>query len=387
VIRRHALRALLAGATAAIGAALIGSDRPGRASANGPTTFTSGTSAVPVTAENTAGYNAILAEGSGGGFYGTVYATNSSISGVAVYAGADGSGAYAVQGVSMFGYGVVGYGGTASLYGYTNSSDGIGVLGTNISSMPAIQAVNYGSGFGLTASGAKGGVLGSATGNAAGVYGTNTSGPGVYGMGPASSAGVVGACVGGGPGVFAYNSAGGAGIVGQSASGQAGIFLGPVTVTGVLTVMGAKSAAVRDSAGTLRRLYSLESPESWFEDFGSGQLSAGNASVHLDPGFAGVVKSDDYHVFLTPRGESKGWLYVSKQSPNGFTVQEAGGGTSGIGFSYRVVARRRDIAGARLEHVAEPPDPAQMQSLLPAAVDPPPQPKQPGTPPARPPAS
>jgi hypothetical protein len=101
-------------------------------------------------------------------------------------------------------------------------------------------------------------------------------------------------------------------------------------------------------------MYSMESPESWFEDFGSGQLSGGSATVQLEPGFAGVVHGDNYHVFLTPRGESKGWLYVGKQSPGSFTVQEAGGGTSSIGFSYRVVAKRKDIAGARLEPVDEP---------------------------------
>jgi hypothetical protein len=119
----------------------------------------------------------------------------------------------------------------------------------------------------------------------------------------------------------------------------------------------------------------MESPESWFEEFGSGQLSGGSATVTLEPGFAGVVKGDSYHIFLTPRGESKGWLYVGKQSPGSFTVQEAGGGTSAIGFSYRVVAKRKDIAGVRLEPVDEPalPDvpsgpmrPQELPSLPPA---------------------
>jgi hypothetical protein len=66
------------------------------------------------------------------------------------------------------------------------------------------------------------------------------------------------------------------------------------------------------------------------------------------------VHGDGYRVFLMSRGASKAWLYISKQSPIGFTVQEAGGGTSRIGFDYRVVAKRKDIAGARLEPVDEP---------------------------------
>jgi hypothetical protein len=94
-------------------------------------------------------------------------------------------------------------------------------------------------------------------------------------------------------------------------------------------------------------MYSMESPESWFEDFGSGQLSGGSATVTLDPGFAGVVHGDGYRVFLTPQGDSYG-LYVSNKTGSGFTVREQQSGKSNVAFDYRVVARRKDIAGARL---------------------------------------
>ena len=43
-------------------------------------------------------------------------------------------------------------------------------------------------------------------------------------------------------------------------------------------------------------------PENWFEDFGSGQLSGGAATITLDSAFAETVSTTaDYHVFLTPR--------------------------------------------------------------------------------------
>ena len=71
----------------------------------------------------------------------------------------------------------------------------------------------------------------------------------------------------------------------------------------------------------------------------------------LDPAFAAVVHGDDYHVFLTPRGDSRG-LYVSKQSATGFEVREQQGGTGSLPFSYRVVAKRKGGAGRRLERVA-----------------------------------
>jgi hypothetical protein len=99
-------------------------------------------------------------------------------------------------------------------------------------------------------------------------------------------------------------------------------------------------------------VYSVESPESWFEDFGSGKLSGGSATVSLESGFAGIV-SGDYRVFLTPKGDCKG-LYVTNLNNGGFAVKELQGGTSGISFDYRVVARRKDIAGARLEQVDAP---------------------------------
>jgi hypothetical protein len=82
------------------------------------------------------------------------------------------------------------------------------------------------------------------------------------------------------------------------------------------------------------------------------------------------VHGDNYHVFLTPKGDSKGWLYVSKQNPNGFTVQEAAGGTSNIGFSYRIVAKRKDIPGTRLEHVDVPALPQVPSKPVPPAIAP-----------------
>jgi hypothetical protein len=63
-----------------------------------------------------------------------------------------------------------------------------------------------------------------------------------------------------------------------------------VFVRGDFTVAGgAKSAAVPHPDGTHRWLYCLESPESWFEDFGRAQLTCGRAEVKIDPDFAALV--------------------------------------------------------------------------------------------------
>ena len=133
-----------------------------------------------------------------------------------------------------------------------------------------------------------------------------------------------------------------------TAKGFAGIFLGPVVTWGPLVnFAGPKSAAVPHPDGSHRLLYCMESPESWFEDFGEAKLVKGKAAVKIDKDFAGVAKTDDYHVFLSPYGESNG-LYVSRRNRNGFEVREQSGGRNTLTFSYRVVARRKDVPSERL---------------------------------------
>jgi hypothetical protein len=132
-----------------------------------------------------------------------------------------------------------------------------------------------------------------------------------------------------------------------SAKGFAGIFLGPVVTWGpFVNYGGPKSAAVPHPDGSHRLLYCMESPESWFEDFGEAKLVKGKAAVKIDKDFAGVTKTDNYHVFLSPYGESNG-LYVSRRNRNGFEVREQSGGRSSLTFSYRVVARRKDVPTER----------------------------------------
>jgi hypothetical protein len=128
----------------------------------------------------------------------------------------------------------------------------------------------------------------------------------------------------------------------------------------------------------------MESPESWFEDFGSSQLTGGQATVSLESGFADIVHTDTYHVFLTPKGDCKG-LYVSIQSGGSFSVHELQGGTSNIAFDYRVVAKRADIEGDRLEHI-DPPHPIDgpKEPVLDYAPKPPELPAKPTPPKSRP---
>jgi hypothetical protein len=135
----------------------------------------------------------------------------------------------------------------------------------------------------------------------------------------------------------------------------AGFFQGPVKVIGSLTVYGAKSAAVPHPDGSHRLLYAVESPESWFEDFGEGRLVRGVTQVRLEPNFAALVNLNSLRVFLTPYGDCNG-LYVADRKQRSFEVRELKGGKSNIRFCYRIVGKRKDIKAKRLDRAPPPPE-------------------------------
>ena len=103
---------------------------------------------------------------------------------------------------------------------------------------------------------------------------------------------------------------------------------------------GTKSASVPTTRGN-QLLYCMESPEVWFEDFGTATLVNGQIHVELDDLFRQTTVIDDahpMHVFVQAQGECND-LYVVPGT-SGFTVKEKNGGQSNVRFSYRVVAKR-----------------------------------------------
>jgi hypothetical protein len=136
------------------------------------------------------------------------------------------------------------------------------------------------------------------------------------------------------------------------AQGYAGYFSGDVKITDSLIVLGGKSAAVKVDNGEYRLLYSQESPESWFEDFGEGKLLNGKAIIQIDPLFAQTVNTNvKYHVFLTPLDEPL-TLAVANKTQTSFEVIGPSG--SYIYFSYRIVAKRKGFENTRLAKMKGP---------------------------------
>ena len=226
-------------------------------------------------------------------------------------------------------------------------------LGNTFVGVQGLSHTTYGVyGQSDSAAGVRGEIPPTSSANAIAIFGVNNSsfaggGPGGGGFGlygvSAKGHGLVGAAA----------TAGAAAVVGATsgvAGAYAAAFYGPVLVGGNFTVIGgAKSAAVPHPDGTLRRLYCLESPESWFEDFGRANLECGAADVGLDPSFAALVDTSDYHVFLTAHGADL-LLHVADRTERGFTVLadaefarmkgRRAGDLSGS-FSWRIVARRK----------------------------------------------
>jgi hypothetical protein len=121
-----------------------------------------------------------------------------------------------------------------------------------------------------------------------------------------------------------------------------------VNENGDMTAIGTKTALVTTQDYGQRKLYAMESPQNWFEDFGSAQLVNGQATVPIEPIFAQTVNlSETYHVFLTPLGDCA--LYVSGKTPTLFSVKAMGGQTCSIAFDYRIVAKRLGYEGLRLD--------------------------------------
>lgn len=286
----------------------------------------------------------------------------------------------AIQGMSFNSFGVIGiasqkpgvFGQNGLLGGFVRATDpavlgvafgptGDGVGG--VASGPLQVGVNGSGDFGVvgqTSAMKCAGVVGLASADSPGVWGQTSSGtwPGVEGFNGGSGNGVRGVSMGTAPvgslsntGVVGFSDTG-CGVIGI-ANHPWGLGIGGLFFGGLVVASGAKSAAVKHRDGSHRLFYSLESPESWFEDYGRARLLRGRAEVKLEPTFAGFVRLDDYHVFLSPEGESKG-LYVSRRSRTGFSVREADGGRSTTSFSYRIVARRKDLEIKRFKPVRLP---------------------------------
>jgi hypothetical protein len=295
----------------------------------------------------------------------------------------------------------IGIGVVGGVYGSASAATGFGVFGSGYYGVFGSDNTSGGNGNGVYGVSPGGyGVYGSST-DGSGVYGVSASLNGVSGLATSGSGtGVVGVGEDGGTGIFAGSDIGYAlyaatttGLAvfastnennamsaeNDDATGSFAALLAtnltsqthnpvfqtssPNTYTGTrhctidtsanLTCTGVISGVVQQVDGKQTAIYAMQSAENWLEDAGSGQLSNGSVRIQLDAAFAQTVNAGvEYHVFLTPNGDSKG-LYVSHKTATSFEVHEQGGGVSSIAFDYRIMVKRVGYENVRLEDLTE----------------------------------
>jgi hypothetical protein len=254
-----------------------------------------------------------------------------------------------VYGYSTHGSGVYGVNDAASAWtsaGVTGeSTDGYGVRGRSISNYGVIgSSVDNHGVYGYTSNTAASGVVGLQTGYSTGDW--IKWNPGGYFGGLNGVVGVTKA--NGGYGVAGLDSSTGGGWAGYftSATGSGVYISAPTGNTGLTVASGTKNAVVATDEGS-KLLYSEESTEVWFTDYGFGQLEDGVAVITIDEVFAQTVNLDEpYHVFVQVYGDAE--VYVSNRTATSFEVHLRDG-DSAVEFSYRIVAKRLGYEGDRLE--------------------------------------
>ena len=162
---------------------------------------------------------------------------------------------------------------------------------------------------------------------------------------------------GGTIGVIGLSKSGGTGVMGltDDADGWSAMFTGvgngvristPATKVGLEVIGGSKNAVVGTADGA-RLLYTEESTEVWFTDYGFGELEDGAVTIPIASVFAQTVNLDEpYHVFVQVYGDAE--VYVTGRTATQFEVRLRDGDPN-VEFSYRIVGKRLGYEDARLE--------------------------------------
>lgn len=221
---------------------------------------------------------------------------------------------------------VNGYGTTRGVYGQTITAGGTAVLGlTNNNNADALNGQNlHPLGTGVVGLGNNqpffsvllDGSGGAFTGNATGIYGKYMTG-------------------GTGQGLLVQDNYSNQWMVGAfDFFGDLYKVIGP----------GSVSTIVKDLDDKQIVMFSSESPESFFTDYGKGKLVNGKAKVIIDPVFSKNIKVNEKQqmkVFIQLEGDCNG-VYVTNKSAESFEVIELQNGNSNVSFTYSITANRAD---------------------------------------------
>jgi hypothetical protein len=242
--------------------------------------------------------------------------------------------------------------GAFGIWGQNTNASGAGIVGAG-----GGAGSNYSSGAGGCFTGPGTGVIGFAS--------TVASGNGVIGLGNGiTSQTTLGSGSGGTfngvtTGLVAYNSS--LGTSQAIYSSNAGVVVRVAYYNGTtqykINGTGTVSTIAKDINDVPVTLHCPETPEIYFQDFGTGKLTNGKAHIDLDPSFAKNITVNAQHplrVYIQVEGNCKG-VYVTGKSQNGFDVTELDNGTSNIDFQWFVTGNRADevLDNGRISHNAD----------------------------------
>lgn len=193
------------------------------------------------------------------------------------------------------------FNGTDAIQAFAHGTNGIGIIGVgaNISSTSTVN-----------------GTGGSFTGNSFGVYGYSQ---------------LNNNCAGG---YFSINRTNNWVYVGARIS----------NTTYKIYGYGSVSTIAKNTDNSEVVMFAPESPEIFFQDFGSGKLIDGKAHIKIDPIFSNnihVSKDHPLRVFIQLEGDCNG-VYVTNKTDKGFDVIELQSGKSNTEFSWTITANRVD---------------------------------------------
>jgi hypothetical protein len=313
------------GSSGALGGSAIGGDGVTGESSSGTGVYGSTSSGDGVAGSSSSGVGVYGSSGTGYGAEGYSYDSDG-VFGESVGGGTAGTGLTGVSGLTptpapgnagVFGYAYA----TSGMYAYVTAFDIVGGVWGDTAD------VNDGTGTTTV------GLVATADDNEAALLANDSEGQETLEVANLSS---------GGTGLFKVFKA-------STPDGSCGIGGG-----GTLTCTGQVKTLATTGGGTRTvETYSTQSAENWMEDYGTGVMERGVAVVKIDPAFADTVSAtEEYHIFLTPNGDSKG-LYVINKTAASFEVRESGGGVSSLKFDYKIVAKRRGYEGQRLVDVTD----------------------------------
>ena len=126
---------------------------------------------------------------------------------------------------------------------------------------------------------------------------------------------------------------------------------GSLTMTGALSVQGAKQRIVVTKDDEKISMNAYESPDALFTDYGRSKLINGEIKIDMDTTFLKTVNTKDcsYEVYLTKYGKGNIYVDFDNMTETSFIVK----GDNDINFGYQIVAKQIGYEDVRFKEAED----------------------------------